>query len=46
MTTAECNPPLGLMGTAFLEPSWTEPEDVSTAVAFLASDESSFITAE
>ncbi|MCT1433158.1 SDR family oxidoreductase [Dietzia maris] len=42
----ESNPPLNLMGTTFLEQTWAEPEDISNVVAFLASDESTFITAE
>lgn len=40
------NPPLNLMGTTFLEQAYAEPEEVSGVVAFLASDESRFITAE
>ncbi|WP_026343076.1 mycofactocin-coupled SDR family oxidoreductase [Nocardia sp. BMG111209] len=40
------NPPLATMGTPFV-PQWAaEPEEISAAVAFLASDESSFITSE
>lgn len=42
----ETNPPLNLMGTTFLEQTWAEPEEISNVVAFLASDESKFITAE
>lgn len=42
----ESNPPLNLMGTTFLEQSWAEPEEISNVVAFLASDESKFISAE
>ncbi len=42
----ESNPPLNLMGTTFLEQTWAEPEEISNVVAFLASDESTFITAE
>ena len=40
----ESNPPLNLMGTTFLEQTWAEPEEISNVVAFLASDESKFIT--
>ncbi|EYT57148.1 3-ketoacyl-ACP reductase [Dietzia sp. UCD-THP] len=42
----ESNPPLNLMATTFLEQTWAEPEEISNVVAFLASDESKFITAE
>ena len=42
----ESNPPLNLMGTTFLEQTWAEPEEISNVVAFLASDESTFITVE
>ena len=42
----ESNPPLNLMGSTFLEQTWAEPEEISNVVAFLASDESTFITAE
>lgn len=43
---AETNPALGQMGTPFL-PQWAaESEEIAAAVAFLASDESSFITSE
>lgn len=42
----ETNPSLGTMGTPFL-PAWaTEAEDIAGAVAFLASDDAQFITAE
>lgn len=45
-TAAESNPPLGQMGTPFL-PQWAaESEEIASAVAFLASDESSYITSE
>lgn len=37
---------LGTMGTTFLEKSWAEPEEISAVVAFLASDETPWITAE
>lgn len=40
------NPPLNLMGTTFLEQAYAEPEEISNVVAFLASDESKFISAE
>lgn len=43
---AETNPPLALMGTSFLPVPSAEPEDIANAVAFLASDESKFITSE
>ncbi|WP_052850942.1 mycofactocin-coupled SDR family oxidoreductase [Streptomyces avicenniae] len=40
------NPPLNQMGTPFL-PQWAaEPEEIAATVAFLASDESAFITSE
>lgn len=42
----ETNPPLNLMGTTFLEQTFAEPEEISNVVAFLAADESKFITAE
>jgi len=42
----ESNPPLNLMGSTFLEQTWAEPEEISNVVAFLASDETKFITAE
>ncbi len=42
----ETNPPLNLMGSTFLQQTWAEPEEISNVVAFLASDESKFITAE
>lgn len=43
---AESNPPLNLMGTTFTEQTWAEPEEISNVVAFLASDEAKFISAE
>lgn len=42
----ESNPPLNLMGSTFLEQTYAEPEEISGVVAFLASDESKFISAE
>ncbi len=42
----ETNPPLMGMGTPFLPDFSTEPEAISQAVLFLASDASSYITAE
>jgi NAD(P)-dependent dehydrogenase (short-subunit alcohol dehydrogenase family) len=44
--TNASNPPLAAMGTAFLPQGWVEPEEIANAVAFLASDEARFITAE
>jgi SDR family mycofactocin-dependent oxidoreductase len=44
--TNESNPPLAAMGTPFL-PVWSvEASDIADAVAFLASDDAKFITAE
>lgn len=40
------NPPLNVMGSTFLEQAYAEPEEVSGVVAFLASDDAKFITAE
>lgn len=42
----ETNPPLMGMGTPFLPDYSTEPETISKAVLFLASDASDYITAE
>ena len=42
----ETNPPLNQIGTSFLEADYCEPEEISNLVAFLASDESTFMTAE
>ena len=42
----ETNPPLMGMGTPFLPDFSTEPEAISQTVVFLASDASSYITAE
>lgn len=39
-------PRLNDMGQAFLDPSWSEAEDIADAVAFLASDAAKGITAE
>lgn len=44
--TNAANPRLAVMGTPFLNQYVAEPEEISNAVAFLASDESSFMTAE
>jgi SDR family mycofactocin-dependent oxidoreductase len=44
--TNTANPRLAVMGTPFLNQYVAEPEEISNAVAFLASDESSFMTAE
>lgn len=44
--TAESNPRLAPMGTPFLDAYAAECDQIADAVAFLASDESSFITAE
>ncbi|WP_207508328.1 SDR family oxidoreductase [Klenkia brasiliensis] len=43
---AETNPKLATMGTSFLPEYSVDSEDISTAVAFLASDDAKFITAE
>jgi NAD(P)-dependent dehydrogenase (short-subunit alcohol dehydrogenase family) len=40
------NPPLAAMLTPFLPQLVTEPEAISGAVAFLASDDAKFITSE
>src|SRR3984957_14157934 len=44
--TNESNPPLAAMGTPFLPTYASEAEDIANAVAFLASDDARFITAE
>lgn len=43
--TAATNPRLGGMGMPFLNQFIAEPEEISNVVAFLASDESKFVTA-
>jgi NAD(P)-dependent dehydrogenase (short-subunit alcohol dehydrogenase family) len=40
------NPKLALMGTTLIDPGYAEADQIADAVAFLASDESRFITAE
>ena len=42
----QTNPPLNQMGTPFLPQFAAEADEIAHAVAFLASDESSFITSE
>jgi SDR family mycofactocin-dependent oxidoreductase len=44
--TNASNPKLALMGTTFIDPGYAEADQIADAVAFLASDESRFITAE
>jgi SDR family mycofactocin-dependent oxidoreductase len=44
--TNAINPKLAGMGTTFLEPGYSEPEEMADAAAFLLSDEARFITAE
>ena len=44
--TARSNPRLEAMGTSFLNEFSASSEQIADAVAFLASDEASFITAE
>lgn len=46
MRTNEANPPLAGMGTPFLPRYAAESDEISAAVAFLASDDAAFITAE
>lgn len=43
---AAATPQLAAMGTPFLPKTWAEPEEISAVVAFLASDETPWITAE
>ncbi len=43
---AAATPHLATMGTPFLPQTWAEPEEISAVVAFLASDETPWITAE
>lgn len=44
--TGATNPKLNAMGTTFTNQTWAEPEEIAAVVAFLASDESKFMTAE
>lgn len=44
--TNKSNPRLATMNTSMLQQYAAEPDEISNAVAFLASDESSFMTAE
>ncbi|RBY92781.1 mycofactocin-coupled SDR family oxidoreductase [Blastococcus sp. TF02A-30] len=44
--TNASNPKLAAMGTPFIDPGYAEADQIADAVAFLASDEASFITAE
>jgi SDR family mycofactocin-dependent oxidoreductase len=44
--TNASNPKLAAMGTTFIEPGYAEADQIADAVAFLVSDEASFITAE
>ena len=44
--TNASNPKLALMGTTFTDPPYAAAEQIADAVAFLVSDEASFITAE
>ncbi|MGC4935807.1 mycofactocin-coupled SDR family oxidoreductase [Gordonia sp. DT30] len=45
-TTNQANPRLAGMGTVFVNRYAAEAEDIANVVAFLASDESTFVTAE
>lgn len=45
-SAAEKAPHLAQMGTPFMAKTWAEPEEVAAVVAFLASDETPWITAE
>ena len=44
--TNASNPKLAAMGTPFIDPGYAEADQIADAVAFLVSDEASFITAE
>ena len=44
--TVASNPPLAGMSGVFLPQNWMEADEIANAVAFLASDEARFITAE
>ncbi len=44
--TNASNPKLAAMGTTFIDPGYAEADQIADAVAFLVSDEASFITAE
>ena len=44
--TNASNPKLAVMGTTFIDPGYAEADQIADAVAFLASDEARFITAE
>ena len=44
--TNETHPRLARMGTTFIDPPYAQPEQIADAVAWLASDEASFVTAE
>ncbi|WP_324274870.1 mycofactocin-coupled SDR family oxidoreductase [Blastococcus brunescens] len=44
--TNASNPKLAGMGTTFIDPPYAEADQIADAVAFLLSDEASFITAE
>jgi NAD(P)-dependent dehydrogenase (short-subunit alcohol dehydrogenase family) len=44
--TNESNPRLAVMGTTFVDPPYAVADQIADAVAFLASDDARFITAE
>ncbi|HVV13655.1 mycofactocin-coupled SDR family oxidoreductase [Amycolatopsis sp.] len=44
--TNATNPKLAVMGTTFIDPPYAEADQIADAVAFLASSEAGFITAE
>ena len=44
--TGASNPKLNTMGTTFTEQAYAEPDEIAAVAAFLASDESKFISAE